>query len=141
MNTLLRAFCAAAITAISTVQASDDLGSKISSLESRVKSLEAKAHDVESEVDKLSGEARVMTLTANGREYGISIPYQVGIGVLIASFCALWAQNNRRNAWLWFFLGMLFAPIMLFVVLAKNARLRREERERALSPAPTTFHS
>jgi outer membrane murein-binding lipoprotein Lpp len=139
MNIFIRYFSAATIAFSSTLLASSDAETKVNSLESRVKSLEAKADEVDSQIDKLSGDARVLTFTANGREFSISIPYEVGIGVLIASFCALWAQNNRRSAWLWFFLGLLFAPIMLFVVLAKNGRLRREERERALSPAPPTL--
>ena len=27
---------------------------------------------------------------------------------LFGAFCALWAQNSGRNAWLWFFLGAFF---------------------------------
>src|SRR5271170_2623844 len=45
-----------------------------------------------------------------------------GIAVILAgAFCALWAQNTGRNAWLWFFLGLIFNVIALTVLLYKNA--------------------
>jgi len=46
-----------------------------------------------------------------------------GAGVLfvIGCICALWAQNTRRNAWLWFFLGLLFNLLTLVIMLWKNA--------------------
>lgn len=40
---------------------------------------------------------------------------------LFGAFCALWAQNTGRNAWLWFFLGLLFSVIAIFFLLTKNA--------------------
>jgi hypothetical protein len=30
---------------------------------------------------------------------------------LFGIFCGYWAQTTNRSAWLWFFLGWLFAPI------------------------------
>lgn len=47
-------------------------------------------------------------------------------------FCAIaiWAQNTGRNAWLWFFLGLLFSVITGLVMLYKNSK----DRQRA-SPA------
>lgn len=44
---------------------------------------------------------------------------------LFAAFCALWAQNTGRNAWLWFFLGLFFSVITVLVVLFKNSSDRR----------------
>ena len=44
---------------------------------------------------------------------------------LCGAFCALWAQNTRRNAWLWFFLGLLFNGVTVLVLLYKNSRDRR----------------
>ena len=41
---------------------------------------------------------------------------------LFGIFCALWAQNTGRNAWLWFFLGAFFHVITVLVLLAKNER-------------------
>ena len=43
---------------------------------------------------------------------------------LFAIFCAYWAQTTRRNTWLWFFMGWLFAPITGLVLLYKNSRDR-----------------
>jgi uncharacterized membrane protein SpoIIM required for sporulation len=40
---------------------------------------------------------------------------------LFGAFCALWAQNTGRNAWLWFFMGLFFNVITVFVLLYKNA--------------------
>jgi UDP-N-acetylmuramyl pentapeptide phosphotransferase/UDP-N-acetylglucosamine-1-phosphate transferase len=48
-----------------------------------------------------------------------------GMGVvafLFGAFCALWAQNTGRNAWLWFFLGFLFHVVTIFVLLYKNSQ-------------------
>lgn len=49
-----------------------------------------------------------------------------GVAVFVcAAFCALWAQQTGRNAWLWFFLGLLFSVITLLVLLYKNANDRK----------------
>ena len=40
---------------------------------------------------------------------------------LFAIFVAYWAQTTKRSAWLWFFLGLLFAPITGLVLLYKNS--------------------
>jgi hypothetical protein len=40
--------------------------------------------------------------------------------LLFGGFCALWAQNTGRSAWLWFFLGLIFNVFAMVVVLAKN---------------------
>jgi len=44
---------------------------------------------------------------------------------LFGIFCAYWAQTTNRNAWLWFFLGWLLAPITGIVLLYKNAQDKR----------------
>lgn len=59
-------------------------------------------------------ETRVAKLERAGRNYA---PASFVAGVL----AALWAQNTRRNAWLWFFMGVLFAPITLLILLYKNS--------------------
>src|SRR5690242_8017420 len=67
-------------------------------------------------------------------------PQRVGVGglsILFGAFCALWAQNTRRSAWLWFFLGFFFSVITVVVLLVKNSkdRVRREREElRGLHP-------
>ena len=40
---------------------------------------------------------------------------------LFGGFCALWAQNTDRSAWLWFFLGLFFSVITVLVLLSKNS--------------------
>lgn len=40
---------------------------------------------------------------------------------LFGVFCALWAQNTGRNAWLWFFLGLFGSVITVIVLLVKNS--------------------
>ena len=47
---------------------------------------------------------------------------------VIACLCALWAQNTRRNAWLWFFLGLVFNFVTLIVLLWKNSDDLRSSR-------------
>jgi hypothetical protein len=50
---------------------------------------------------------------------------------LFALFCAYWAQQTDRNAWLWFFLGWFFAPITGIVLVIKNSdQLDRERLHR-----------
>lgn len=44
---------------------------------------------------------------------------------LFGVFCALWAQNTNRNAWLWFFLGLFFSVVTVLFLLHKNSRDRR----------------
>jgi len=56
---------------------------------------------------------------------------------LFGAFCALWAQNTGRNAWLWFFMGLLFSMITVLVLLSKNA----EDRKQRLAPAQTASGS
>ena len=41
---------------------------------------------------------------------------------LFGIFCAYWAQEKGRNAWLWFFAGFFFAPLTGLVLLYKNRK-------------------
>lgn len=43
---------------------------------------------------------------------------------LFAIFTADWAHTTRRSPWMWFFLGLCFAPITGLVLLWKNGRDR-----------------
>lgn len=38
-------------------------------------------------------------------------------------FCAYWAQQNNKNAWLWFFSGALLMPIAGIVLLMINKEI------------------
>jgi hypothetical protein len=67
-------------------------------------------------------EARVSSL-----EQRIPVHVDQGaIAALFGAFCALWAQNTGRNAWLWFFLGAFFSVITVLVLLHKNSRDRAQ---------------
>ena len=48
------------------------------------------------------------------------------VNFLFGIFCAYWAQVTRRNAWLWFFLGLFFAPVTGIVLASKNASDRKK---------------
>jgi len=50
---------------------------------------------------------------------------------LFGAFCALWAQNTNRNAWLWFFLGLFFSVITVLVLLAKNSEDLQRHRPKS----------
>ena len=50
-------------------------------------------------------------------EYGGGLSF-----FLFGIFCAYWAQQTNRNAWLWFFMGLFFAPITGIVLLVKNSK-------------------
>lgn len=80
----------------------------VSRLEGRVKRLETKIAQI-------------------GNDQGLTL-------ILFGAFCALWAQNSGRNAWLWFLLGLFFSFIMVFVVLWKNSN-DIDRRRRAAAKA------
>jgi H+/Cl- antiporter ClcA len=42
------------------------------------------------------------------------------LAFLFGAFCALWAQNQGRNAWLWFILGFLLNIVAVLFVLILN---------------------
>jgi len=50
---------------------------------------------------------------------GFTAPFAFGI------FCAYWAQQNNRNAWLWFFAGALLMPVAGIVLLMTNNEIRK----------------
>jgi hypothetical protein len=62
-------------------------------------------------------EHRVSTLEHKIRQVGD----QGLVLFLFGAFCALWAQQSGRNGWLWFFLGLFFSVITVFVLLWKNS--------------------
>ena len=41
---------------------------------------------------------------------------------LFGIFTAYWAQTTRRNAWTWFFFGLILAPIAGLMLLYKNSQ-------------------
>ena len=55
-----------------------------------------------------------------------------GAAFLFGAFCALWAQNTNRNAWLWFVMGLLFNVVTAVVLLVKNSN-DRQTRSQAIT--------
>jgi uncharacterized membrane protein YfcA len=64
--------------------------------------------------------------SADAASYGL-------VALLFGIFCAYWAQETNRSAWLWFFFGLLLPLIAGIALLSKNAvrreRLRARVRE------------
>jgi hypothetical protein len=92
-----------------------DIDSQLQSLDKRVNQLEMKERQLLSIAHSETGDAALF---------------------LFGAFCALWAQNTNRNAWLWFFVGVLFNVITVIVLLVKNSNDRRRVRNRVVRPAP-----
>ena len=94
--------------------------------DANVDQLERRVQQLESDVERLISESRSIEQTQrrllqDSRDVGIVV-------VLFGAFCALWAQNTGRNPWLWFFLGLFFNAITVFVLLWKNADDHRDHR-------------
>ncbi|MEX2091357.1 MAG: hypothetical protein WD971_01705 [Pirellulales bacterium] len=77
-----------------------------------VQQLDGRVDQLESQVNRLRNDVRENVSTG-------------GLGVLFGAFCALWAQNTGRNAWLWFFLGLIFSVFTVLVLSYKNSTDRR----------------
>lgn len=56
-----------------------------------------------------------------------------GIAILFGAFCALWAQNTRRNALLWFLCGVFFSVIAVLILLYKNSKTNRKSARQKTS--------
>jgi hypothetical protein len=74
-------------------------------------------------------EAKVSTLETKVRQWR---PEFTPAFILCGAFCALWAQNTRRNPWLWFFLGLFLNAICVIVVLYKNSKDIAEFNRRSI---------
>lgn len=83
--------------------------------EMRIRDLEAKVAQLE------TAAARPAPTPSNKSD----VPGAGAVLFLFGAFCALWAQNTRRNPWLWFFLGMFFHVITVLFLLAKNSNDRK----------------
>ena len=92
----------------------------------QVDQFEHRIQQLESDVNRLKSENRELERTQSKllEESG-----NVGVVLfLFGVFCALWAQNTGRNAWLWFFLGLFFNIITVLVLLSKNSYDRRKAK-------------
>jgi TolA-binding protein len=89
--------------------------SEIQQLRDDVESLRSENSQLRNEVSQLSSNVnRFQSTLADKADTGLILSF---FGV----FCALWAQNTRRNPWLWFFLGIFFHFLTGLVLLSKNA--------------------
>ena len=82
---------------------------EIRRLENRISQLERETRTLKSETRSLRNEVE---------DIGFIL-------IFFGFFCALWAQNTGRNAWLWFFLGFFFHVITGFILLYKNSSDRK----------------
>ena len=86
---------------------------------------EAQAQLQNNEVAPL--QRRVQELESKVARFDKKVQNAAESGVLLffcGTFCALWAQNTGRSAWLWFFLGLFFHVITLIFLLIKNSQQR-----------------
>jgi hypothetical protein len=90
--------------------------------------LDQRVAEIESRVAQL--QSRVANLPTSVQSHGSD-----GAALfLFGAFCALWAQNTNRNAWLWFFLGLIFSVITVVVLLAKNSDDLARRRQKPDAP-------
>ena len=115
---------------------------RVDQLETQSKQLKTETHKLRSEVDSLgnriSRETRDLEsdvrsvrdqLHALERDRRRESRNESGLALfMVGVFCALWAQNTGRSAWLWFFLGLFFNVVTLLVLLAKNSNDNAERR-------------
>jgi hypothetical protein len=101
-------------TAVSTIVISIVLAANASAQpasDPALQRLDGRVEQLETRVNRLSNEVRDNVSAG-------------GLAVLFGGFCALWAQNTGRNAWLWFFLGLIFSVFSVLVLLYKNSTER-----------------
>jgi hypothetical protein len=116
MRTMLLLWLMLAACAIAQVP--DLLDSDSGTVEGRVAQLEKKVRELEGKKD--------VTLIG-------------GAAFVAASVCALWAQNTRRSAFVWFLAGLFLMPFALIALLVKNSNDNFERRtfgRAALDPKP-----
>lgn len=76
--------------------------------------LEQKVSDLEAQVSELQSDPNFPGPAGQAAGAG-------SVAILFGAFCALWAQNTGRNAWLWFFLGLFFNVIAVLALLVRNS--------------------
>ena len=87
----------------STVQENEELKSRIENLEDHINVLESRIGSAESSFNNFQ----------NGASIG-------AVSFLFGAFCALWAQNTRRNAVGWFIIGAVLTVFAVLIVLWNN---------------------
>jgi hypothetical protein len=99
--------------------ADEGLDRRVAEIESRVAGLQSQVASIPSSVQ------------SHGSDGGVLF--------LFGDFCALWAQNTNRNAWLWFFLGLIFSVITVLVLLTKNSEDRKRRRPKSETSFPDVW--
>jgi hypothetical protein len=86
----------------------------------------------EDKAEQRTAEERIQALEQRVAQLESSIEHKSSVAFaafLYGVFCALWAQNTGRSAWLWFFLGLLFSVITVIVLLVKTSNDRKRLRQ------------
>ncbi|MDA8440828.1 MAG: hypothetical protein M0Z55_00410 [Peptococcaceae bacterium] len=83
----------------------EQMKSQIDILQSRLINLETRVNNVENRLNSMQSRVSLGALS-----------------FLFGAFCALWAQNNRRNAFGWFLAGLIFSVFAVLVVLYLNPK-------------------
>ena len=96
--------------------AASDESDRISKLNDRIELLEQKQRDLEhlESRNEMRTESRMDRLE-DDIEQGAFILF------VCATLSSLWAMYTRRSSVLWFFLGLVFAPFALIVILWKSS--------------------
>ncbi|MEI6245584.1 MAG: hypothetical protein WCQ64_11130 [Acidobacteriota bacterium] len=76
-------------------------------------------------VDQLDADVQALNRRVKSGTTGVIL-------FLFGAVCALWAQNTKRDPWLWFFLGAFFNVFAVISMLMKNAEDAAPEGQ----PAP-----
>ena len=80
----------------------------------QVRKLEKQVQELQTQIDALQADAARNRNNYNTASGG-------AVAFLTGAFCALWAQNTRRNPWLWFFFGLFCSCVPLLILLYMNA--------------------
>ena len=125
---LWRVFLFLVATPIYAQVSPGQLDQRMDRIEQRVNRIEVNTNEERSGIERV--EQKV-----NGLESRIGSPPVVdegGLACLCGLVCAYWAQNTRRNAWLWFFFGLFGTVIAFIVLLFKNSNdiQMRDDAER-----------
>ena len=104
---------------------SADLGARVVELESSLSKLRADTQEHGEEISRLD------SVLDRAEEAGV-ITYFFGV------FCALWAQNTKRNSLIWFFAGVFFSLFTVLLLLVKNSE---DIRRRQIPDSPLGIHT
>ena len=109
---------------------------RLDQVEQKVRRIEENTNYERAGIDRL--EQKLSGLENNYRNVSAPGIDEGGVALVCGLICAYWAQNTRRNAWLWFFFGLFGTAIAFIVLLYKNSNDIRarddDERRRRMFP-------